>query len=85
MTFDNNGNPMTVQSPDAEKSNHNQIFPKYRLSKKTVKVEDEKQQQVDQNAIKNLKNARRVKIHSNEMEDLPPSNMNLKNSFKTRN
>ena len=36
MTFDSQGNPMNVQCPDAEKNTHNQIFPRYRLSKKVT-------------------------------------------------
>ena len=59
MTFDSHGNPMNVHCPDPEKINNNQIFTRYKLVKKNGFSEN-----VDKNAIKNLKqaNARRVKI-----------------------
>ena len=34
MTFDTQGNPMNVSCPDPEKINNNQVFPRYKLSKR---------------------------------------------------
>ena len=38
MTFDNKGMPMSVQNPDPDKLSTNQIYPRYRISKRKAEA-----------------------------------------------